>query len=104
MDRKKPVSGEFYQHFKGKLYQIRMLAKDSGTQREIVVYQALYAPYDCWTQDLEEFMGPVDKEKYPEETKKYRFRQVIFQKPQPSEGKKEEIEQLETGRNRWSPK
>lgn len=96
MDRKKPVSGEFYQYFKGKLYQIKMLAKDSGTQREIVVYQALYPPYDCWTQDLEEFMGPVDKEKYPEETQKYRFRQVVFQKPRSSEDKKEEIGQVET--------
>ncbi len=96
MDRKKPVSGEFYQHFKGKLYQVKMLAKDSGTQREIVVYQALYAPYDCWTQDLEEFMAPVDKEKYPEEMQKYRFRQVVFQKPQPSDEKKEEREQPET--------
>jgi len=96
MDRKKPVSGEFYQHFRGRLYQIKMLAKDSRTQREIVVYQALYAPYDYWTQDLEEFMGPVDKEKYPEETQQYRFRKVVFQKPQPSEEKKQEIGRPET--------
>lgn len=84
MDRKKPVSGEFYQHFKGKLYQIKVLAKDSSTQRETVVYQALYAPYDYWTQDLEEFMAPVDKEKYPQETQKYCFRQVVFQKQKPA--------------------
>lgn len=93
MERKKPISGEFYQHFKGKLYQIKMLAKDSATKREVVVYQALYAPYECFTRDLEEFMALVDKEKYPEETQKYCFRQVVFQKPQPS-GNEESISQM----------
>lgn len=82
MERKKPVSGEFYQHFKGKLYQVKMLARDSETQREIVVYQAMYAPYDCWVRDLDEFMSLVDKEKYPQETQKYRFEHVTFQNVQ----------------------
>ena len=92
MDRKKPVSGEFYQHFTGKLYQIKMLAKNSDTQRETVVYQALYAPYDYWTQDLEEFRGPADREDNSGETQKYRFRQVIFQKPQPSDTAEEKTQ------------
>lgn len=79
MQRGKPVSGEFYQHFKGKLYQIKMLAFDCETQCEKVVYQAMYAPYACWIRDLEEFMSPVDKVKYPEVLQEYRFEKVDVQ-------------------------
>lgn len=73
MNRQKPVSGEFYRHFKGGLYQIKMLAKDCETQREVVVYQAMYEPFGCWVRDLEEFMEKVDSEKYPEASQEYRF-------------------------------
>lgn len=73
MNRQKPVSGEFYRHFKGGLYQIKMLAKDCETQREMVVYQAMYEPFECWVRDLEEFMEVVDGRKYPEASQKYRF-------------------------------
>lgn len=78
MKREKPVSGEFYQHFKGKLYQVKMLALDSGTQEEMVVYQAMYAPYTCWIRPLQEFMSPVDREKYPQATQSFRFEKVTF--------------------------
>lgn len=89
MKREKPVSGEFYQHFKGKLYQVKMLAFDSETQKEKVVYQAMYEPYTCWVRDLEEFMSPVDVGKYPQATQIYRFEKVVLRK-EPEEEKASE--------------
>ena len=82
MERKKPVSGEFYRHFKGKTYQVKMLALDSETQREQVVYQAMYEPFLYWVRDLEEFMGMVDTKKHPESGEKYRFEKITFAEAQ----------------------
>lgn len=76
MDRQKPVSGEFYRHFKGNLYQIKMLAKDCNTNKEVVVYQGMYAPYSCWVRELTEFMSLVDSSKYPDVVQKYRFEKL----------------------------
>lgn len=75
-DREKPVSGEFYRHFKGNLYQIKMLAYDSENCNPVVVYQAMYPPYQCWVRELEEFMSVVDSDKYPDAGQKYRFEKV----------------------------
>lgn len=79
MNRQKPVAGEFYRHFKGNIYQIKMLAKDSESAKEKVVYQAMYAPFTCWVRDLEEFLSQVDREKYPDEVQKYRFEKVVLE-------------------------
>lgn len=76
MERKKPTSGEFYRHFKGKLYQVKMLARDSETQEWSVVYQEMYPPFQCWVRGLQEFMEPVDREKYPSCPQKDRFEKV----------------------------
>jgi len=76
MEKQKPIAGEFYRHFKGGLYQIKMLAKDSDSLKEKVVYQAMYAPFECWVRDLDEFTGKVDKEKYPNAGQDFRFEKV----------------------------
>ncbi|MCD7824362.1 MAG: DUF1653 domain-containing protein [Clostridiaceae bacterium] len=76
MRRSEPVSGEFYRHFKGKLYQVLTVAKDSGTGKEQVVYQALYPPYEKWVRELSEFMGPVDRKIYPDAQQQNRFELV----------------------------
>lgn len=86
MRRQKPAAGEFYRHFKGQLYQVKMIAKDSSSLKETVVYQAMYAPFDCWVRDLEEFTSEVDKEKYPEAKQSWRFEKVVFEE----EGKEQE--------------
>ena len=79
MERQKPAAGEFYRHFKGNLYQVKMLARDSSSSKEVVVYQAMYAPFGYWVRDLEEFTSEVDREKYPDVKQCYRFEKVVFE-------------------------
>lgn len=79
MERKKPVPGDFYRHFKGKIYQIRELAKHSETGEDMVVYQGMYPPFQVWVRPLSMFLDSVDHEKYPECRQQYRFEEVVFQ-------------------------
>lgn len=74
---RKPIIGGIYRHFKGKVYQVKLIAKDSATTEDVVVYQAMYPPYTYWTRPLKEFTEPVDDKKYPKAMQKYRFEQIM---------------------------
>ena len=79
MERKRPVPGMFYRHFKGNIYQIRELAKDSETEEDMVIYQGMYPPFQVWVRPLSMFLDRVDQDKYPECRQQYRFESVVFQ-------------------------
>ncbi len=76
MEDRMPISGGFYRHFKGKIYQVKMIAKDSETEELLVVYQGMYAPFQHWVRTLQEFNSPVDLRKYPQTQQKMRFEPI----------------------------
>lgn len=77
-----PKPYEIYRHFKGNLYQVLVLAKDSENGRDMVVYQGLYEPFTVYVRDLAMFMEPVDRKKYSKEQfpQEMRFEKVSLTK------------------------
>lgn len=70
------VKNGVYMHFKGKLYQVIDVAKNTETNEMMVVYRALYGDYGLFVRPLEMFMSKVDKEKYPDAKQEYRYELV----------------------------
>ncbi len=65
-----------YRHFKGNVYKIICIAKDSEDLEEVVVYQDITNAEKIWTRKLTEFLSEVDHEKYPDVKQKYRCEEV----------------------------
>lgn len=73
MPQGQPMPQERYLHFKNREYQVTAIAKDAETGKTVVVYQALYAPYQMYVRSYEEFVSPVDHIKYPDVKQQWRF-------------------------------
>ena len=67
------TKGKKYRHFKGDIVTIIALAKDSETEKELVVYEHNNT---IWVRDKKMFLEPLDKEKYPNANQEYRFEEI----------------------------
>ena len=55
------LEGKKYKHFKGGEYKVLALAEHSETGDKLVVYKAIYPPYQTWVRPMEMFEEEVDK-------------------------------------------
>ena len=53
---------KYYRHFKGGIYRLVGIAKDSETLEEMVVYQAMYGDRQMWVRPMSMFFGKVDRD------------------------------------------
>ena len=68
--------GKKYKHFKGHIYIVERIAKDSEDLKDLVVYRNIETN-EYWVRPYDEFNSLVDTQKYPNVTQKYRFEEVI---------------------------
>ena len=59
-----PKPGEFYRHFKDKLYQVLAVAKHTETGEQMVVYQALYGERGIWVRPACMWSEHIDRDGY----------------------------------------
>ena len=74
MTRKIKVNS-LYKHFKGHIYKVIAIAKDSEDLSLKVVYENVETK-EIWIRNYNEFISLVDKTKYPEVSQKYRFEEI----------------------------
>ena len=75
MEYRIPRKGDIYRHFKGNLYEIVVIARDSETLEEKVVYKEVEGDA-AYVRSLPMFVSLVDKEKYPNVIQEFRFELV----------------------------
>lgn len=62
-----------YKHFKGDYYIVEDIGLDTETNKECVIYRALYGDGQLFVRPYEMFVSKVDKHKYPNVIQEYRF-------------------------------
>ena len=67
------VINGIYRHFKGHIYKVLFIAKDSDTLEDLVIYQDTTDESKIWSRRLSEFTSLVDRNKYPNVEQEYRF-------------------------------
>ena len=70
------MSGNRYRHFKGNIYVVNHVGINTRDLTLVVVYHEQYRPFITWCRPLEEFLSPVDHEKYPDIKQQYRFEKL----------------------------
>ena len=66
------VIGGIYKHFKGNVYEVICICKDSETLEDLVIYKDTNSD-KIWARKKDMFLSKVDKNKYPNVMQEYRF-------------------------------
>ena len=69
------IVGKKYRHFKGNIYIVVCICKDSETLEDLVIYKDTNSD-KIWARKYSMFTSLVDKDKYPDVLQKYRFEQI----------------------------
>ena len=59
-----PKSGQKYKHFKGTIYIIICIAKDSETQKDYVIYQEENSLDKIWSREVNIFLDRIERPEY----------------------------------------
>lgn len=70
------IPGEKYKHFKDKEYQVIAIANHTERKEQLVIYKALYEPFEIYARPYEMFTSLVDKEKYPGVKQTFRMEKI----------------------------
>lgn len=62
LEEVQPVRERYFRHFKGGLYRLWHIAKDSETQKRMAVYQALYGSYGYWVRPERMFFERITRD------------------------------------------
>lgn len=68
--------GDIVRHFKGRLYEVICVARNTETSEDLVIYQDLESPEKKWARPIEMFEGKVDRDKYIDAEQEFRFEVV----------------------------
>ena len=63
MVRQLDMKGQYYRHFKGKVYRVLHIAKHSETLEEMVVYQAMYGEDGIWVRSKSMFEEVIERDR-----------------------------------------
>jgi predicted GNAT family acetyltransferase len=62
MVRQLNMTGQYYRHFKGNLYKVLHIAKNSETLEDMVVYQAMYGERGIWVRPKSMFEEVIERD------------------------------------------
>jgi hypothetical protein len=49
-----------YRHYKGNEYEVLGVGKHTETEEKMVIYKALYPPFETWLRPYEMFFGTIE--------------------------------------------
>lgn len=74
--KRETLSDEYKRKSNKYLYRIIDVALDVNTDKKVVIYKALYKPFQIFTRPYNDFMAEVDEKEHPMVEQKYRFEKV----------------------------
>ena len=74
--KQRKIKPGLYRHFNGEMYRVLSIATHTENGGQLVIYRDEKSG-KVWAQPYEMFASPVDREKYPDARRKWRFKRVM---------------------------